>query len=45
MAKYIEAIETKDKNVQQNIIKQILKYNEEDLVATWAVFQWLKKQN
>jgi len=44
MAKYIEAMETEDHNVRKEIIDQILKYNEEDLAATWAVFQWLKKQ-
>ncbi len=44
MAKYIEAVETEDHNVRKGIIDQILKYNEEDLAATWAVFQWLKKQ-
>ena len=44
MAKYIEAVETEDTNVRKEIIDQITKYNEEDLAATWAVFQWLKKQ-
>jgi len=44
MAKYIEAVETEDANIRQEIIDQILKYNEEDLVATWAVLQWLKEQ-
>lgn len=44
MAKYIEAVETEDHNVRKEIINQILKYNEEDLAASWAVFQWLKKQ-
>ncbi len=44
MAKYIEAVETEDTNVRQEIIDKISKYNEEDLAATWAVFKWLKKQ-
>jgi uncharacterized protein len=44
MAKYIEAVETEDPNVREDIINEIMKYNEEDLAATWAVFQWLKKQ-
>jgi predicted RecB family nuclease len=44
MAKYIEAVETEDQNIRNEIIDQILKYNEEDLSATWAVFQWLKRQ-
>jgi predicted RecB family nuclease len=42
MAKYIEAVETEDLSVQKEIIDQIVKYNEEDLAATWAVLQWLK---
>lgn len=44
MAKYIEAVETEDPNVRKEIIDDIMKYNEEDLAAMWAVFQWLKKQ-
>lgn len=44
MAKYIEAVETEDTNVRDEIINEIMKYNEEDLAAMWAVFQWLKKQ-
>ena len=44
MAKYIEAVETEDHNIREEIIDQILKYNKEDLAATWAVFQWLKKE-
>lgn len=24
-------------------MNEILKYNEEDLKATWAVFEWLKR--
>ncbi len=44
MAKYIEAVETEDTNVRKEIIDKISKYNEEDLAATWAVFQWLKEQ-
>lgn len=45
MAKYIEAVETEDPDVRDEIINDILKYNEEDLAAMWAVFQWLKKQS
>jgi predicted RecB family nuclease len=44
MAKYIEAVETEDPNVRTEIINSIIKYNEEDLAAMWAVFQWLKEQ-
>jgi len=43
MAKYIEAVETEDTNIQDKIINDIMKYNEEDLAAMWAVFEWLKE--
>ncbi len=42
IAKYIEAVETDDENKRKSLINEILKYNEEDLQATWAVFDWLK---
>jgi len=42
MAKFIEATETEDSNTRKDIMEQILKYNEEDLQATWAVFQWVR---
>jgi predicted RecB family nuclease len=42
MAKFIEATETADSTTREQIMAQILKYNEEDLQATWAVFQWLR---
>ncbi len=42
MAQYIEATETEDDTTRQKLIGEILKYNEEDLGATWAVLQWLK---
>jgi len=44
MAKYIEAVETDNPDIQNKIIHDIMIYNEEDLAAMWAVFQWLKKQ-
>jgi predicted RecB family nuclease len=44
MAKYIEAVETDDSDIRDKILGDIMKYNEEDLAAMWAVFQWLKKQ-
>jgi len=44
IAKYIEAVETDNKEIRKGIIDKILKYNEEDLVATWEVFKWLKKE-
>lgn len=45
IAQYIRAVETEDEKLQQQIMSQILKYNEEDLQATWAVLQWLKSKN
>jgi len=42
MAKFIEATETADSKARNEMIGQILKYNQEDLQATWAVFQWLR---
>lgn len=42
IAKYIEAVETEDESERRDIINQIMKYNEEDLQATWAVFEWLR---
>lgn len=44
IAKYIEATETQDKKLRDELIGQILLYNEEDLAATWKVLQWLKKK-
>ena len=44
MAKYIEAIETEDLDVKNDIMTQILDYNREDLEATWAVLKWLKSK-
>ena len=43
IAKYIEAVETEDENKRREIMRDILKYNEEDLKATWAVFEWLRR--
>ena len=45
IAKYIEAVETKDEDKRRDIMNDILKYNEEDLMATWAVFEWLRRIN
>ncbi len=42
IAKYIEAVETEDEEKRKSLMNEILKYNEEDLKATWAVFEWLK---
>ena len=42
MATFIEATETSDESKRKQLMDEILKYNEEDLAATWAVFEWLK---
>lgn len=42
IAKYIEAVETEDEKERQFLMDEIIKYNEEDLKATWAVFEWLR---
>jgi predicted RecB family nuclease len=42
MAQYIEATETEDEDARQKVMDTILKYNEEDLAATWAVLVWLR---
>jgi predicted RecB family nuclease len=44
MAKFIEAVETGDEVKRSELLEEIRKYNEEDLAATWAVLQWLKKK-
>lgn len=41
MATFIESVETADSERQAEILDEILRYNEEDLAATWAVYQWL----
>ncbi len=42
IVQYIRAIETEDRSLRERIMSDIIKYNEEDLQATWAVYQWLK---
>jgi predicted RecB family nuclease len=42
MAVFVEATETSDEAKRTELMADILKYNEEDLAATWAVFSWLK---
>jgi predicted RecB family nuclease len=42
MAMFIMAVETNDESKRKQIMGEILKYNEEDLGATWAVFEWLR---
>jgi predicted RecB family nuclease len=41
MATFIEATETSDEEKREQLMGEILAYNQEDLEATWAVFQWL----
>ena len=42
MAQFIFATETKNEAERNRRMAEILKYNEEDLAATWAVFEWLR---
>ncbi len=44
MAKFILATETHDETERTGLMAEILKYNEEDLGATWAVFGWLRSK-
>ncbi|HUT62113.1 MAG TPA: TM0106 family RecB-like putative nuclease [Phycisphaerae bacterium] len=44
MAKFIEATEMVDGDRRAKLMGEILKYNKEDLAATWAVLQWLKSK-
>jgi uncharacterized protein len=44
MAKFIEATETENEAERDALMNKILKYNEEDLAATWAVFEWLRSK-
>jgi predicted RecB family nuclease len=42
MAQFILATETDDEAQRSARMSEILKYNKEDLAATWAVFEWLR---
>jgi predicted RecB family nuclease len=44
MATFIEATETNDEGKRRQLMDDILKYNREDLAATWAVFEWLRSK-
>jgi len=44
MAQFILATETEDEDERNRRMGEILKYNEEDLAATWAVFEWLRSK-
>jgi predicted RecB family nuclease len=39
---YALAVESKDEVIRKEVMDQIVKYNREDLEATWAVFEWLR---
>jgi predicted RecB family nuclease len=42
MAQFILATETNDEGERNHLMAKIVKYNKEDLAATWAVFEWLR---
>jgi predicted RecB family nuclease len=42
MAQFILATETEDEAERNARMAEIPKCNEEDLAATWAVFEWLR---
>lgn len=44
MAMFIRATETQDEAKRKELMDEILKYNREDLEATWAVFRWLRSK-
>lgn len=43
IAKYMEAAASKDESVRQALVGEICDYNREDLEATWAVLEWLRR--
>ncbi len=45
MAKYIEATETENPELRDEVMKEILIYNKEDLASMWAIFEWLRSKN
>ena len=45
MAKFMLASETNDEAERNRLMEEIMTYNEEDLAATWAVFEWLRGKN
>ncbi len=42
IARYMAAQDMKPGAERDAIMAEILKYNEEDLAATWAVLEWLR---
>jgi predicted RecB family nuclease len=43
IGRYVRATEKNDEAERRTIMEEILRYNEEDLQAMWAVFQWAKR--
>lgn len=41
MAKFTQAIETQNEPLRNQLLDEILLYNEEDLDALWAVYKWI----
>ena len=41
MATYFQAMKLADRSAATVLVDEVLKYNREDLEATWAVFRWL----
>jgi len=42
IARYLRAGESRDARGRASIMEEILRYNEEDLAATWRVLQWAR---
>lgn len=41
IARYIQAVETDDQALRDEIVDEVCAYNNEDLEATWAVMRWM----
>jgi predicted RecB family nuclease len=44
MPQFILATETEEEGERNQRMGEIMKYNEEDLAATWTVFEWLRRK-
>ncbi len=44
MVKYIDAAKSGDREVRRALMREIVKYNREDLEAMWEVVQWLRSK-
>lgn len=42
IAQFIKATEQSDQVERDRLVGEVLRYNEEDLDATWAVYEWLR---